>query len=513
MKKSLTTLCYLETEDAYLMMHRVKKENDVNKDKWIGVGGHAEDYESPEDCLLREVYEETGLTLTQYRFRGIVTFSLLDVETQYMCLYTATGWEGELVSDCREGNLEWVPKSRINELNLWTGDKVFFDLLSKDHPFFSLKLSYQEDRLLSCTLDGKELEYLDIVDEDGIPTGAIKERKQVHADGDLHRTSHVWIARHKHGTVELLLQKRSQNKDSHPGCYDISSAGHIPAGYGFLESAARELREELGLSCNPNQLIYCGTRRIAWEETFHGSLFIDNQVTNIYLLWMDPDPNAIVPEPSEIESTCWMAQETLQNAVSQNLIPHCLAEEELDCIFTMIDETKTCFAIQKAVMEDTEALFSIQQNAYAQLENKEWYVPDDEAFFRQHIKDKGFILKAVSPEGRIAGFLIVRYPGEDPDNLFFDIQDRCNLPQGGHLFTAHMESVAVDPDFRGFHLQQRLIRHGIIAAKKDGYQYFCATVHPDNHYSRRNGDAAGFSCVCETLKYGGLKRCIYFKKI
>ena len=103
---SLTTLCYLEQGDSYLMMHRVKKKNDVNQDKWIGVGGHAEDYESPEDCLLREVWEETGLTLTDYRFRGIVTFSLKDAETQYMCLFTATGWEGKLNYDCVEGDLE-----------------------------------------------------------------------------------------------------------------------------------------------------------------------------------------------------------------------------------------------------------------------------------------------------------------------------------------------------------------------------------------------------------------------
>lgn len=108
--KSLTTLCYLEQDDSFLMMHRVKKKNDVNQDKWIGVGGHAENYESPEDCLLREVREETGLTLTDYRFRGIVTFSLKDAETQYMCLFTANGWEGKLNYDCVEGDLEWVRK-------------------------------------------------------------------------------------------------------------------------------------------------------------------------------------------------------------------------------------------------------------------------------------------------------------------------------------------------------------------------------------------------------------------
>lgn len=156
---TLTTLCYLEKDDKYLMLHRVKKKNDVNQDKWIGVGGHALSYESPEDCLLREVQEETGLLLTDYRFRGIVTFALKDVETQYMCLYTANGWEGELDYNCPEGVLEWVAKEQITSLELWPGDKVFFKLIAQEHPFFSLKLSYDGDILEECVLDGKKLEW------------------------------------------------------------------------------------------------------------------------------------------------------------------------------------------------------------------------------------------------------------------------------------------------------------------------------------------------------------------
>lgn len=156
---SLTTLCYLERDDSWLMLHRIKKENDVNKDKWIGVGGHAEAYESPEDCLLREVKEETGLTLTSYRFRGIVTFALKDVETQYMCLYTADGWEGEMAADCREGELEWVKKEKVTELELWAGDRVFFRLLEEDAPFFSLKLGYEQDELKECVLNGRTIDW------------------------------------------------------------------------------------------------------------------------------------------------------------------------------------------------------------------------------------------------------------------------------------------------------------------------------------------------------------------
>ena len=139
------------------MLHRVKKKNDVNQDKWIGVGGKFEADESPEECLLREVREETGLTLTDYRFRAVVTFVAQGWETEYMHLYTATGWTGELI-DCDEGELEWVPKEKVYDLPIWEGDKIFFRLLEQERPFFSLKLSYDRgDVLRRAVLDGEEL--------------------------------------------------------------------------------------------------------------------------------------------------------------------------------------------------------------------------------------------------------------------------------------------------------------------------------------------------------------------
>ena len=140
-RSSLTTLCYIEKDNCYLMMH-----------KWIGVGGHFEPDESPEECLLREVKEETGLTLTSYRFRGLVTFLSDRWNTEYMCLYTADGYEGELTADCREGTLEWVDKRRLRELNLWEGDYIFLDLLEKGADFFSLKLRYEGDVLKEVCL-------------------------------------------------------------------------------------------------------------------------------------------------------------------------------------------------------------------------------------------------------------------------------------------------------------------------------------------------------------------------
>lgn len=155
-KMSLSTLCYIEKEDAYLMLHRVKKKNDVNEGKWIGVGGHFEKNESPDECLVREVKEETGLTLLDYRFRGLVTFISDKGITEYMCLYTANAYEGEMTS-CDEGDLCWVKKEDLLELNLWEGDKIFLDLIRRDAPFFSLKLRYEGDNLAEAVLDGKNI--------------------------------------------------------------------------------------------------------------------------------------------------------------------------------------------------------------------------------------------------------------------------------------------------------------------------------------------------------------------
>ncbi len=143
---NLTTLCYIEKDDAYLMLHRTAKENDINKEKWIGVGGHFEENESPVDCLLREVREETGLTLLSWHFHGVVTFISDEWQTEYMFLYTANEFEGELTA-CDEGNLEWVPKSEIGSLNLWEGDRIFLKYLMEGTDFESLKLRYEGDEL------------------------------------------------------------------------------------------------------------------------------------------------------------------------------------------------------------------------------------------------------------------------------------------------------------------------------------------------------------------------------
>ena len=144
-----STLCYIEKDNKYLMLHRIKKAADVNADKWIGVGGRIEDKESPNDCVVREVKEETGVTLTKYRYRGLVTFVSDKWQTEYMHLFTATEYEGEIAFDaCDEGVLEWDDKKDVLSLNLWEGDKVFLDLLEKRDSFFSVKLVYEGDTLV-----------------------------------------------------------------------------------------------------------------------------------------------------------------------------------------------------------------------------------------------------------------------------------------------------------------------------------------------------------------------------
>lgn len=328
----LSTLCYIEWDNAYLMLHRVTKKNDINKDKWIGVGGHFEEGESPEECVLREVKEETGYTLTSYRYRGLVTFvSYTDApepDIEYMSLFTADGFEGEEIP-CDEGKLEWVDKEKVWGLNLWEGDKIFFRLLDEGIPFFSLKLVYDHGRLKLAALNGEPLELFDILKEDGARSGVTTERGVAHREGSLHPTAHTWIVRRKEGGADVLLQKRSAHKDSYPGCLDVSSAGHVPAGADFAWSAVREAYEELGLRITPEELTRIGTRRYFVESEFYGRPFRDNEFCYVYVYEKPVETDRLVLQESEVESVVWMDYQDVLRIVKDRSVPNCIFEEEI----------------------------------------------------------------------------------------------------------------------------------------------------------------------------------------
>lgn len=151
-----STLCYIVKDGKVLMLHRVKKKNDINHDKWIGIGGKFEPEEAPEECILREAKEETGLTLTSWRCRGVVTFLQEGGEGEYMYLFTADDFTGEL-TECDEGDLQWVSMDFLDALPTWEGDRIFLNLLWQNAPFFLLTLRYQGDRLVEAVLDGKKI--------------------------------------------------------------------------------------------------------------------------------------------------------------------------------------------------------------------------------------------------------------------------------------------------------------------------------------------------------------------
>ncbi|SKC00624.1 8-oxo-dGTP diphosphatase [Lachnospiraceae bacterium] len=347
-RNACTTLCYLEKDDKYLMLHRTSKKHDVNHEKWIGVGGHCEEGESPEECILREAREETGYILDSIRFRGIVTFVsggkkddngkwIEHPVSEYMFLFTASEFHGEPVA-CNEGELEWVEKDRVWDLNLWAGDRIFFRLLDEEAPFFSLKLVYDDAGVLrEAVLNGKELELFDILNEDGTVSGAVEERNVAHRLGLLHGTVHTWIVRHNDKSgYDVLLQKRSMRKDSHPGEYDISSAGHISAGDEPMESARREMQEELGILPEEGALREIGLHRGKFSgnfgKNFHDKIFKDREISHVYIYDRPVDISELKLQESEVESVMWMDWAECRQAIIEKTVPNCVYLDEFEQI-------------------------------------------------------------------------------------------------------------------------------------------------------------------------------------
>lgn len=323
----LTTLCYIEKDNKYLMLYRNKKKNDINQDMWIGVGGHFEDMETPEECLLREVKEETGLTLISYKLRGIITFLSDESEGEYMFLYTSDEFNGELIN-CNEGELKWIDKKDIFNLNFWTGDEIFLSLIREETPVFSLKLRYEGKCLREAVLDGKELELFDILDDDGNITGLTRERSLVHEFGTLHRTVHVWVIRQKEKGFDVLLQKRCNNKDSFPGCYDISSAGHIKAGDDYIYSAIRELEEELGIKATSEELKEIGIHKGIDERRFYGKTFKNHELSKLYVYDRKIDIDELSLQKEEVDSVMWIDYDEGTRKIENNEIANCIFLDE-----------------------------------------------------------------------------------------------------------------------------------------------------------------------------------------
>ena len=175
------------------------------------------------------------------------------------------------------------------------------------------------------------MEIFDVVNEYGEPTGETIDRETAHLEGIRHRTSHLWLLRKKSGKTEILLQKRSQNK-SFPGCYDISSAGHIPAGDEFRESAVRELREELGVTAEESELIYCGDKYITWDDEFFGKPYHDRQYTRVFMMWLDLDENEFTLQEEEVDSVMWMGLDECIEGVKENSFENCIDIDELSMV-------------------------------------------------------------------------------------------------------------------------------------------------------------------------------------
>lgn len=172
------------------------------------------------------------------------------------------------------------------------------------------------------------MEIFDVVNESGEPTGETVDRETAHLEGVRHRTAHLWLLRKKDGRTEILLQKRAMTK-SFPGCYDISSAGHIPAGDEYRESAVRELKEELGLTAAESELIYCGDRYIIWDDVFFGKPYHDRQYTRVFMLWMDADGEELTLQEEEVDSVLWMDLEQCIDGVKENSFTNCIDMGEL----------------------------------------------------------------------------------------------------------------------------------------------------------------------------------------
>ncbi|MBP3321047.1 MAG: NUDIX domain-containing protein [Clostridia bacterium] len=341
MKK--TTLCYIFCKDEVLLIHRIKKKNDVNEGKYIGLGGHFLEGETPYDCVKREVFEECGIALDNPEYRGIVTFHSDLYPSEEMHLFTATLDHIPPLPECDEGELCMISRKKMLSLKLWEGDLIFLSLLFENAPFFELTLWYQGDALQKALLNGKPSELFDLLDENGEKNGQFKERSLVHLHGDRHATVHIWIYRQIGDKIELLLQKRADSKDAYPGMLDISCAGHLSRGESYEDAAKRELEEELGLGDHFINLRPIGFFDRFSRAFFYGKPFFDNERSMLYLLdgkncFLQDPPNILSNE--ELSGVCWIDLELL---IADPTLDKtcCVVKEELDMVCTALYQKKS----------------------------------------------------------------------------------------------------------------------------------------------------------------------------
>ena len=329
------TLCYIEQDGKYLMLLRNKKTDDPNEGKWIGVGGKVEPGETVEECARREILEETGLTVGELTPWGDVYFHSDVWEDEVMHLFLAGGTDGEL-SGCDEGELHWIDKDKVFYLRLWDGDRVFLKYLILGVKFDRMDLEYRGDTLCRCVVDGTEEELFDVYRENGEQAGMVASRDFVHWKGLWHRTVHIWLTgKDAEGNTALLIQLRAAGKRLYPSHWDISAAGHIPAGEISVEGALRELEEELGVHAAPDDLRFAGTLIMTYDDDIDQG-YHDREFCDVYLLDCRMDESEFTLQESEVEKVMWMDFDGLYDAVVSDSIKHCLFTRELDFIRPLV---------------------------------------------------------------------------------------------------------------------------------------------------------------------------------
>lgn len=321
MTEKLGIFCVLEQRGKYRIIKEVVKEG-----------------ESPEECLLRTAgIRENNLSLS-WRSRGILTLVKGEMPTEYVFLFSAQDSES-IEKEESTDTVSWEKADEILNKTAGEEEKICFRLLMEDGPFFSLKVILDGKNILKmASLNGKDLELFDILREDGSVSGIVRERGVAHLDGSLHPTSHIWIVRrNRKNGWDLLLQKRSLRKDSNPGCYDISSAGHVAAGDTYLPATLRELEEELGIRAEEKDLHLAGMRKAYFEDVFYGKPFRDYEISAVYIYDRPVDEKKLILQESEVERVKWMDFKECCREVKEGSMKNCIYMDELEIVGKYLD--------------------------------------------------------------------------------------------------------------------------------------------------------------------------------